>query len=131
MCREGPRWNTHRGTQVAKAPKMQVAEERVHGRRAVARKEASDKRKTAKVTAEICWSCGKDTLHHCAQGRNSNLYAVDEEENEISEGIHGCLLEESENEQWPEVISRRDEQKAKNAAHASLLSVGNDQKSSS
>ena len=37
------------------------------------------------------------------------------------------LLEESENEQWQRVISRRDKQKAKKANQASLLSVENRQ----
>ena len=34
-----------------------------------------------------------------------------------------CLLEESENEQWQEVISRRNKQRVKRANQASLLSV--------
>ena len=34
-----------------------------------------------------------------------------------------CLLEESENEQWEEVISRRNKQRVKKANRASLLSV--------
>ena len=36
-----------------------------------------------------------------------------------------CSLEESENEQWQEVISRRDKQKVKKASPTSLLSVEN------
>ena len=34
-----------------------------------------------------------------------------------------CLLEESENEQWQEVISRRDKQQVKNANQESQMSV--------
>ena len=34
-----------------------------------------------------------------------------------------CLLEESENEQWHKVISRRNKQRVKRANQASLLSV--------
>ena len=36
---------------------------------------------------------------------------------------HGGLLEESDNEQWQEVISRRDKQQLKKANQASLLTV--------
>ena len=42
-----------------------------------------------------------------------------------------CLLEDSENEQWQEVISKRDKHKVKEANHASLLSVDSSQNSSS
>ena len=62
---------------------------------------------------------------------NKTWCANDQEENDVSEELHDngeelqawCLLEESENEQWQEVISRRDKQLLKNAAHASLLSA--------
>ena len=43
---------TRRGFHVTKVAQMQVAEERVHGTRAAARKEAKNKRKVARVTAE-------------------------------------------------------------------------------
>ena len=38
-----------------------------------------------------------------------------------------CLLEESESEQWQEVISRRNKQRVKRANQASLLSVESSQ----
>ena len=51
--------------------------------------------------------------------QHTHVYAIDEEETEISEYMHDIaeelqtrsLLEENENEQWQEVISRRDQQK--------------------
>ena len=60
------------------------------------------------------------------KGANKNLYATDEDESEHIgetphnvEGLQACLLEESENEQWREVISRRDKLKTKHTNHAS------------
>ena len=41
------------------------------------------------------------------------------------------FLEESENEQWHEVVSRRDKQKVKKANQAALLSVENSHNSNS
>ena len=57
----------------------------------------------------------------CRKGGNNNLYAIDEDDSENFEEAADneedlqawCLLEESENEQWEEVISRRDKQKVK------------------
>ena len=51
----------------------------------------------------------------CRKGGNTNLYAVDEDDGEnaeepteIEEDLQAwCLLEESENEQWQEVISKQ------------------------
>ena len=59
------------------------------------------------------------------------MYAVDEDENEnIEESAEEeddlqawCLLEESESEQWQEVISKRSKQRAKRVKQESLLSV--------
>ena len=61
------------------------------------------------------------------------MYAIEEDDSETVEEATDdeedlqawCLLEESENEQWQEVISRRDKQKVKKANQASLLSVEN------
>ena len=39
-----------RGTQVARVARIRIAEERVHGRKATARKEAKEQRKVAEVT---------------------------------------------------------------------------------
>ena len=81
-------------------------------------------------------TCGKTW---CRKGDNKNLSAIDEDDSEnVEEATDNekdlptwCLLEESENEQWQEVISRRDQQKVKKANQASLLRVENSQNSNS
>ena len=119
---------------VAKAAK---AEERTRGRKAVARKEAKGRRKGGKGETRTCWTCGK-TGHiaaWCRKGSKKNLYAIDEDDSEnVEESAEDeddlqawCLLEESENEQWQEVISRRNKQGVKRANQASLLSVESSQ----
>ena len=63
------------------------------------------------------------------------MYAVDEDENEnIEESVEEeddlqawCLLDESESEQWREVIHKRSKKKAKKDNQSSLLSVENSQ----
>ena len=88
-----------------------------------------------------CWTCGK-TGHisaWCRKGGNKHLYAIDEDESEnIEETLDSdeefqawCLLEQSENEQWQDAISRRDKEMMKQFHQASLLSVENSEKSSS
>ena len=69
---------------VAKVAKMQTREERTHGRRAVARKEAKDKRKEAKEEARACWTSGKtgQFAAWCRKGGNIKLYAIDEDDSE-------------------------------------------------
>ena len=54
-----------RCTQVAKVAMMQKIQERTHGRRAVAWKEAKGKRKVARERARACWTSGK-TVHIAA-----------------------------------------------------------------
>ena len=79
------------------------------------------------------------TAAGCRKGGNKNLYAVDEDENEnIEESVEDeddlqawCLLEESEIEQWQEVINRRSKKRVKRANQSSLLSVENSQNVSS
>ena len=116
---------------VAKVAKM---EGRTHGRKAVARKEAKGKGKVARETAGRCWTCGK-TGHiaaWCRKGGNKNVYAIGEDDSEnIEESVDNeedlqacCLLEESEHEQWQEVISRRDKSRAKKANQASFFECG-------
>ena len=89
--------------------------------------------KGGKGETRTCWTWGK-TGHiaaWCRKGSNKNLYAVDEDDSEnVEESAEDeddlqawCLLEESENEQWQEVISRRNKQRVKRANQASLLSV--------
>ena len=61
------------------------------------------------------------------EGGNNNLHAIDEDDSENGEEATDneedlqawCLFEECENEQWQEVISRRDKQKVKKANQAS------------
>ena len=63
------------------------------------------------------------------------MYAIDEDDSEnVEESAEDeddlqawCLLEESEHEQWQEVISRRSKQRVKRANQASLLSVESSQ----
>ena len=89
--------------------------------------------KGGKGETMTCWTCGK-TGHiaaWCRKGSNKNLYAIDEDDSENAEESAEneedlqawCTLEESESEQWQEVISRRSKQRAKKAHQASLLSV--------
>ena len=103
---------------VAKAAKM---EKRTHDRRAVTRKEARGKRKKGgKRKGSACWTCGKagHTAAWCRKGGKQNVYPTDEEDSEHVEEATDCeedleawcLLEESENEQWHEVISKREKQ---------------------
>ena len=98
-----------------KAAKVARMEERLRGRKAAARKEEKDK-KSGKRDSRTCWTCCK-TGHiaaWCRKRGNTNLYAVDEdggekaeESTECEEDLQAwCLLEESENEQWQEVISK-------------------------
>ena len=93
--------------------------------------------KGGKGETRTCWTCGK-TGHiaaWCRKGSNNNLYAIDEDDSEnVEESAEDeddlqawCLLEESENEQWQEVISRRNKQRVKRANQASLLSVESSQ----
>ena len=89
--------------------------------------------KGGKGETRTCWTCGK-TGHiaaGCRKGNNKKLYAVDEDENEnVEESAEEeddlqawCLLEESESEQWREVISKRSKQRAKRVKQESLLCV--------
>ena len=113
-------------TGTKKAAKVARMEGRTHGREAVARKEAKGKRKVAREKPERAGhvaTCGK-TGHiaaWCRKGGNKKLYAIDEDDSEnIEESADNdadlqawCLLEESENEQCQEVISRRDKAKGR------------------
>ena len=89
----------------------------VMAERAMARKEAKEQRKVARETAEHARHVAThDTLQPRVQkGSNKNLHAGGKEESEINEEAvdndeelqSWCLLEESEHEQWPKVISRK------------------------
>ena len=89
--------------------------------------------KGGKGKSRTCWTCGK-TGHiaaWCRKGGDTNLYATDEDDSEnVEEPTDNeedlqawCLLEERENEQWQEVISRRNKHRVKKANQAPLLSV--------
>ena len=92
--RKGQNWD-EKGYQGGKVAKMQIREERTHGRRAVARKEAKDKRKEAKGEARACWTSGKtgQFAAWCGKGGNRKLYAIDEDDSENVE-------ETPDNEEW-------------------------------
>ena len=91
--------------------------ERDSGTKPEARKMEQDKRKVAKVTpvsGHIAANCTKGSW-------NWSLNAVDEDKGDISEEVHEdedelhawCLLEESVNEQWQEVTSKKPKLKKK------------------
>ena len=71
---------------------------------------------------------------HCSvvsKRRQQKIHAIDGDDSEnVEEATDNmedlqalCLSEESENEQWEEVVSRRDKQTVKKANEASLLSL--------
>ena len=92
--------------------------------------------KGGKGDTRVCWNSGK--LGHiaakCVKGSwNKSLNAVEEDKGDISDEVHEgedelrawCLLEESDNEQWKDVTSKKSKLKTKKFAHESLLSVEN------
>ena len=95
--------------------------------------------KSGKGETRTCWTCGK-TGHiaaECRKESNKNLYAIDEDDNEnVDESAEDeddlqawCLLEESENEQWREVISKgKASKKAKNANQVVTVERGEQSK---
>ena len=94
-----------------------------------------------KGQTRTCFTCGKTghTAAWCKKGDSKHLYAIDEDDSEnIEESADNeedlqawCLLQESESEQWQEVISRRDKRRVKKADQALLLSVESSHNSSS
>ena len=76
--------------------------------------------KGGKSDTRLCKSCGK-TGNCTNESWNRSLNAVDEDKGDISEEVHEdedelhawCLLEESENEQWEEVICNKSKLKLK------------------
>ena len=81
------------------------------------RRQEKGQEKGGKGDTRVCWNCGK-TRHiaNCVKGSwNRSLNAVEEDTGDISEEVHEdedelhawCLLEESENEQWQEVASKK------------------------
>ena len=98
--------------------KEQIVLERDSGPRLEARKEEKSKIKVAKVTSEFAGAVGKqDTLRQIAPRgvgtRACTLWKktngdISEEVREDEDELHElCLLEESENEQWQDVTSKK------------------------
>ena len=135
---KGPRWSVHKLLQQwngwekggDRAGKGQWS-------KTGGKKGGKGKGKVAKVTPKFAGAAGKqDTLRqNCTKGIwNRSPNAVDEDKGDISEEVRedededelhaSCLLEESENEQWQEVISKKSKLKFE-LAHESLLSVEN------
>ena len=116
----------------AKVAKMEEKRQKGSGK-----KGCKGQEKSGKGENRTCWTCGK-TGHiaaWCGKGGKKNLYAMDEDDSEDTKEYSNrsteseedlqawCILEESESEQWQEVISRRSRQRAKKTNQASLLSV--------
>ena len=110
---------------VAKVARM---EERTPGRKAAARKEVKGKRKGAREKPEsvgrgerqdtLQLGAGKEETKNCTPWTKMTARTPRSQLRQA-----WCLLEESENEQWQEVISRRSKQRAKKVNQASLLGV--------
>ena len=113
--------------------KVARTEAKDHGRKAAARKEAKDKRKAKRERPELVGHCGKTghTAAWCKKGGMKNMYALDEDDSgsnkestESEEDLQAwCILEESESEQWQQVIIRKSRLAAKRRNQASLSSV--------
>ena len=111
-----------------KAAMVERMEERTRGRRAAARNEEKGKRMVAKENPEhVCCAARLDTLQLGVE-KDEKLYAVDEDDGENAkesteheEDLQACcLLEESEHEQWQEVISKHNKRNVKKANPASV-----------
>ena len=118
------------GAQVAT---MQIREEGTLARRTAARMDDKDKRKVARATAERAGLVAKqDTSQRGAmtEATRTSLPLMKMRVKTLKKHLsmtkrcmRGFLLEDSENEQWQEVISRRDKQKVNKAYQASQMSV--------
>ena len=102
------------------------------------KKGSKGQEKGDKEGTRTCWTCGK-TGHVAAWCKKATIctpsmkmaVTTSKESADNEEDLQAwCLLEENENEQWQEVISRRDKQRAKKANLASLLSVESSHNSS-
>ena len=96
--------------------------EGTHGRWAVA---------TCGVTGHIAAWCRKGGNTNCTPLMKMTVKSLKKQLDNEEVLQLWCSLEESENEQWQEVISRRDKQKVKKASPTSLLSVENSHYSNS
>ena len=115
-----------KGTMVAKVAEM---EERISGKRA---RKAKGKNMVAREKALTWLTFGKGghTAARCRTAGDKNWYAIEESSEHIEEANGSdedlpawCLLEESENEQRQEAVSRREKQKMKTANQVSLSSM--------
>ena len=130
---KGPSWSVQKHFHSGKGEKGANRAGQGHGPRPEARKEEKGKRKG---DIRVCWSCGPlgHIAANCVKGSwNRSLNAAEEDKGDTGEEVREdddelrawCLLEESENEQWQEVVSKKSKLKSKKVAHESLLSVDN------
>ena len=124
---KGPSWSVQKYFNSGKG-------EKGANRAGKGRRSKTGGRKRRKSDTRVCWSCGKPR-HSAAtcvkESWNRSLNAVDEDKGDTREKVHEddddlhawCLLEESENEQWQEVTSKKSELKTKKFANEPLLSV--------
>ena len=136
MEERDPSWSVLGYFNSGKGEEERIVLERDSAPRPEARKEEKGKREVAKVTPEFAGAVGKQvhTVANCTKGSwNKSLNAVEEDKGDISVEVHEdehelhawCLLEESENEQWQEVTSKKSKLKPRKLNHDSLLSVEN------
>ena len=120
-----------------KAARVAKVEEKAIGKRAVERKEARDKKKGEKERQERAGhverhdtlqpSAGKEATGTCMLWTKMKMGMSKRWQRRKEDLQAWCLLEESENEQWQEVISKRNKQKTRKTNKMSLLSVENSQ----
>ena len=129
---KGPSWNTQRYA-VGRGGKGANRGGNTFWQKGNGKKGGEGTENGGKEDSRTCW-CGNAgrIAAWCPAGGNRNLCAVGEKESEVSEEAADneaelqlwCLWEESEHEQWQEVIRRKDKQTLNKAAHVSLLGEG-------
>ena len=115
---KGPSWSVQKYFNSGKGEKGASRAGKGKWSKIGGKKGGKGQEKGSKGDTRVCRSCVK---------------AVEEDKEDISEEGHEdedelhawCLLEESENEQWQEVTSKKSKLKTKKFAHESLLSVDN------
>ena len=121
----GPSWSVQKYFNSGKGEKGANRAGKGQWSKTGGKKGGTGQAKGGKGDTRVCWSCGK-TEHiaaNCTKRRwNRSLNDVEEDKGDICEEVHEdedelhawCLLEECENEQWPEVISKKSKLKTKN-----------------
>ena len=102
---------------------------------ASARKEEKGKRKVARGQSRTCCTCGKtghiaaccrkEETQICTPLTKTTVRMLKSRQKNEEDLQAWCLLEESENEQWQEVISKQNKRRVKKDNQASLLSMEN------